>query len=108
METGCDDVLVPTVSLTYSFSADCKFCQVELIFSSSCLVTLCCHAVLQVDYQYDPTTASYIQMLRHDQKLFSSNLGILLKWSPFVSEAELLKQVRNEYVFISEIFIANC
>ncbi|KAG2598389.1 hypothetical protein PVAP13_5KG358400 [Panicum virgatum] len=57
METGCDDVLVPTV-----------------------------------DYQYDPTTASYIQMLRHDQKLFSSNLGILLKWSPFASEAELLKQ----------------
>lgn len=57
METGCDDVLVPTV-----------------------------------DYQYDLTTASYIQMLRHDQKLFSSNLGILLKWSPFASEAELLKQ----------------
>ncbi|RLN25607.1 hypothetical protein C2845_PM07G12310 [Panicum miliaceum] len=57
METGCDDVLVPTV-----------------------------------DYQYDLTTASYIQMLRHDQKLFSSNLRILLKWSPFASEAELLKQ----------------
>nr|CAB3473301.1 unnamed protein product [Digitaria exilis] len=57
METGCDDVLVPTV-----------------------------------DYQYDVTTASYVQMLRHDQKLFSSNLGILLKWSPFASEAELLKQ----------------
>ena len=71
METGCDDVLVPTVSLTYSFSADRKFCQVELIFSSSCLVTLCCHAVLQVDYQYDPTTASYcikrssLEMLVH-------------------------------------------
>ncbi|KAJ1283887.1 hypothetical protein BS78_03G161500 [Paspalum vaginatum] len=57
METGCDDVLVPTV-----------------------------------DYQYDLTTTSYIQMLRHDQKLFSSNLAILLKWSPFGSEAELLKQ----------------
>jgi hypothetical protein len=57
METGCDDVLVPTV-----------------------------------DYQYDISTASYTQMLRHDQKLFSSNLAILLKWSPFASEAELLKQ----------------
>ncbi|CAO2165205.1 unnamed protein product [Urochloa humidicola] len=57
METGCDDVLVPTV-----------------------------------DYQYDVTTTSYIQMLRHDQKLFSSNLEIFLKWSPFASEAELLKQ----------------
>ncbi|TVU34108.1 hypothetical protein EJB05_15936 [Eragrostis curvula] len=57
METGCDDVLVPTV-----------------------------------DYQYDTTTASFIQMLRHDQKLFSSNLAILLKWSPFSSEAELLEQ----------------
>ncbi|XP_062201828.1 protein MICRORCHIDIA 6-like [Phragmites australis] len=57
METGCDDVLVPTV-----------------------------------DYQYDPVTASFTQMLRHDQRLFSSNLSILLKWSPFASEAELLKQ----------------
>ncbi|KAL6597872.1 hypothetical protein ACP70R_046677 [Stipagrostis hirtigluma subsp. patula] len=57
METGCDDVLVPTV-----------------------------------DYQYDLATASFTQMLRHDQKLFSSNLAILLKWSPFASEAELLKQ----------------
>uniref|UniRef100_A0A0E0JJY3 Morc S5 domain-containing protein n=1 Tax=Oryza punctata TaxID=4537 RepID=A0A0E0JJY3_ORYPU len=57
METGCDDVLVPTV-----------------------------------DYQYDLSTTSYTQMLRHDQKLFSSNLAILLKWSPFASEAELLKQ----------------
>ncbi|KAL6882128.1 hypothetical protein ACP4OV_011600 [Aristida adscensionis] len=57
METGCDDVLVPTV-----------------------------------DYQYDLGTASFTQMLRHDQKLFSSNLSILLKWSPFASESELLKQ----------------
>lgn len=57
METGCDDVLVPTV-----------------------------------DYQYDLTTASYTQLLRHNQKLFSSNLAILSKWSPFASEAELLKQ----------------
>lgn len=48
---------------------------------------------MQVDYQYDISTASYTQMLRHDQKLFSSNLAILLKWSPFASEAELLKQV---------------
>lgn len=57
METGCDDVLVPTV-----------------------------------DYQYDLTTASYTQLLRHNQKLFSSNLAILLKWSPFATEAELIKQ----------------
>ncbi|KAK3164548.1 hypothetical protein QOZ80_1AG0020860 [Eleusine coracana subsp. coracana] len=57
METGCDDVLVPTV-----------------------------------DYQYDTTTTSFTQMLRHNQKLFSSNLAVMLKWSPFSSEAELLKQ----------------
>lgn len=49
--------------------------------------------LMQVDYQYDISTASYTQMLRHDQKLFSSNLAILLKWSPFASEAELVKQV---------------
>ncbi|GJM94168.1 hypothetical protein PR202_ga10787 [Eleusine coracana subsp. coracana] len=58
METGCDDVLVPTV-----------------------------------DYQYDTTTTSFTQMLRHNQKLFSSNLAVMLKWSPFSSEAELLKQI---------------
>uniref|UniRef100_A0ACD5VYU2 Uncharacterized protein n=1 Tax=Avena sativa TaxID=4498 RepID=A0ACD5VYU2_AVESA len=57
METGCDDVLVPTV-----------------------------------DYQYDIATGSYTQLLRHNQKLFSSNFAILSKWSPFASEAELLKQ----------------
>lgn len=57
METGCDDVLVPTV-----------------------------------DYQLDIATASYTQLLRHNQKLFSSNLAILSKWSPFASEAELLEQ----------------
>lgn len=61
--------------------------------------------VLQVDYQYDTTTASFVQMLRHDQKLFSSNLAILLKWSPFASEAELLKQVRNIYEFIFDILL---
>uniref|UniRef100_A0ACD5VRQ3 Uncharacterized protein n=1 Tax=Avena sativa TaxID=4498 RepID=A0ACD5VRQ3_AVESA len=57
METGCDDVLVPTV-----------------------------------DYQYDLATGSYTHLSRHNQKLFSSNLAILSKWSPFASEAELLKQ----------------
>uniref|UniRef100_A0A0D9V1W0 Morc S5 domain-containing protein n=1 Tax=Leersia perrieri TaxID=77586 RepID=A0A0D9V1W0_9ORYZ len=59
---------------------------------SDALIGQWCQQEVLVDYQYDLTTASYTQMLRHDQKLFSSNLAILLKWSPFSSEAELLKQ----------------
>ncbi|GJN18653.1 hypothetical protein PR202_gb05835 [Eleusine coracana subsp. coracana] len=61
---------------------------------SDAFIGQCCDDVLvpTVDYQYDTTTASFTQMLRHNQKLFSSNLAVMLKWSPFSSEAELLKQ----------------
>ncbi|KAG8051676.1 hypothetical protein GUJ93_ZPchr0001g30350 [Zizania palustris] len=64
------------------------------LLSYTFLMETGCDDVLvpMVDYTYNVTTASYTQMLRHDQKLFSSNLAILLKWSPFASEAELLKQ----------------
>ena len=46
-----------------------------------------------MDYEIDPLTGSLNQLMRHDKKKFASNLSTLLRWSPFATEAELLKQV---------------
>ncbi|XP_065023906.1 protein MICRORCHIDIA 6-like isoform X2 [Musa acuminata AAA Group] len=44
-----------------------------------------------VDYYFDPSKGVFINILRNGQKQFSSNLSMLLKWSPFLTETELLK-----------------
>ncbi|XP_020212650.2 protein MICRORCHIDIA 6 isoform X2 [Cajanus cajan] len=43
-----------------------------------------------VNYKFDPSTGC-LQIL-NDKEYFRSNLSILLRWSPYISEAELLKQ----------------
>ncbi|XP_020251479.1 protein MICRORCHIDIA 6-like [Asparagus officinalis] len=48
--------------------------------------------VPMVDYEIDPLTGSLKRLLRYDEKHFCSNLLTLLKWSPYATEAELLKQ----------------
>ncbi|XP_010923147.2 protein MICRORCHIDIA 6 isoform X2 [Elaeis guineensis] len=45
-----------------------------------------------VDYEFDPQTTLFQRLCRHNIKQFSDNLSMLLKWSPFPTEAELLKQ----------------
>lgn len=45
-----------------------------------------------VDYEFDPQTSRLERLCRHSIKQFSDNLSMLLKWSPFPTEAELLKQ----------------
>lgn len=45
-----------------------------------------------VDYEFNSATGAFVHLLRIDEKQFSSNLTTLLKWSPFHTEAELLKQ----------------
>ncbi|XP_017698570.3 protein MICRORCHIDIA 6 isoform X1 [Phoenix dactylifera] len=45
-----------------------------------------------VDYEFDPHTTLFERLCRHNTKQFSDNLLMLLKWSPFSTEAELLKQ----------------
>nr|XP_018686962.1 PREDICTED: protein MICRORCHIDIA 6-like isoform X4 [Musa acuminata subsp. malaccensis] len=44
-----------------------------------------------VDYYFDPSKGVFTNILRNGQKQFSSNLSMLLKWSPFLTETELLK-----------------
>lgn len=49
--------------------------------------------LFQVDYEFDSQSGSLKRLIRINEKQFSSNLSILLKWSPFASEDELCKQV---------------
>ncbi|KAJ6797113.1 protein MICRORCHIDIA 6-like [Iris pallida] len=48
--------------------------------------------VPMVDYDYDPSTGVPKELLRHGQKQFYSNLSTLLRWTPFGTKDELLKQ----------------
>lgn len=48
--------------------------------------------VPMVDYEFNSATGSWVHLLRINEKQFSSNLTTLLNWSPFNTEAELLKQ----------------
>ncbi|KAK8943607.1 hypothetical protein KSP40_PGU017162 [Platanthera guangdongensis] len=45
-----------------------------------------------VDYEFSSATGALVHLLRTDEKQFSTNLTAVLKWSPFATEAELLKQ----------------
>ncbi|WOK91834.1 protein MICRORCHIDIA 6-like isoform X1 [Canna indica] len=44
-----------------------------------------------VDYAMDPSNGIVTKLLRNGEKQFFSNLSFLLKWSPFRTENELLK-----------------
>ncbi|KAJ3685922.1 hypothetical protein LUZ61_015086 [Rhynchospora tenuis] len=45
-----------------------------------------------VDYELDSKSGSLKRLIRINEKQFSSNLAMLLKWSPFASEDELCGQ----------------
>jgi hypothetical protein len=48
--------------------------------------------LMQVDYELN--TAGNLEILdRYGKEYFMSNLSLLLQWSPYSTEAELLKQV---------------
>ncbi|KAJ0048517.1 hypothetical protein Pint_15480 [Pistacia integerrima] len=46
--------------------------------------------VPMVDYEFNTSTGTLDKL--HDRERFRSNLSLMLQWSPFSSEAELLKQ----------------
>ncbi|XP_010936621.2 protein MICRORCHIDIA 6 isoform X2 [Elaeis guineensis] len=48
-----------------------------------------------VDYKFDPSSGVFKRLFRHGQKQFSSNLFMLLRWSPFATEDELLKHFND-------------
>ena len=49
--------------------------------------------VPMVDYKYDLLTGDAIQYERHGADQFCSNLSVLLKWSPFATEEDLMGNV---------------
>ncbi|XP_059670125.1 protein MICRORCHIDIA 6-like isoform X2 [Cornus florida] len=48
--------------------------------------------VPMVDYEFNASTRKFKPMLPHGKENFSSNLSILLQWSPYLTEETLLKQ----------------
>ncbi|KAK6928368.1 Morc, S5 domain 2-like, partial [Dillenia turbinata] len=45
-----------------------------------------------VDYKFNVPTETFEAIIPHGKEHFSSNLSVLLQWSPFSTEEELLKQ----------------
>ncbi|XP_021824987.1 protein MICRORCHIDIA 6-like isoform X2 [Prunus avium] len=48
--------------------------------------------VPMVDYEFNSSARTFGPLIRHDEDHFSSNLTMLLQWSPYSTEDELLKQ----------------
>jgi len=49
--------------------------------------------ILQVDYEYNMSTDTFKPVYRYGGEHFQSNISIILQWSPYSTEAELMKQV---------------
>ncbi|KAJ0971504.1 hypothetical protein J5N97_019463 [Dioscorea zingiberensis] len=60
-----------------------------------------------VDYEFNSSTGTFERLLRHGQKHFSSNLSMILQWSMFSGEDELLKQFTDIGHHGSKIIIFN-
>ncbi|TQE02994.1 hypothetical protein C1H46_011358 [Malus baccata] len=48
-----------------------------------------------VDYEFDSSAGTFGPIILHDEDHFSSNLTMLLQWSPYSTEEELLKQFND-------------
>lgn len=57
--------------------------------------------LLQVDYKFNTSTGA-LEIL-NPRENFVSNISILLQWSPYSTEAELLKQVSSYGIFCSAV-----
>ncbi|OMO59218.1 hypothetical protein CCACVL1_24991 [Corchorus capsularis] len=51
--------------------------------------------VPMVDYEFKSSTNTFGPILEHGKEQFASNLSMLLKWSPYGTEEELLQQFEN-------------
>jgi hypothetical protein len=73
---------------------DCDGTACSVILSLLRFLLLCnppCR--MQVDYEFNASTGG--MEILHGKEHFMSNLFMLLQWSPFSTEAELLKQVSS-------------
>uniref|UniRef100_A0A803MG24 Morc S5 domain-containing protein n=1 Tax=Chenopodium quinoa TaxID=63459 RepID=A0A803MG24_CHEQI len=48
--------------------------------------------VPMVDYEYNMSTDTFNPLYRHGEEYFKSNLSIILQWSPYQTDAKLMKQ----------------
>ncbi|OVA19862.1 hypothetical protein BVC80_233g11 [Macleaya cordata] len=48
--------------------------------------------VPMVDFQFNKSTGKFGSLIRYSEEHFSSNLSMVLKWSPYRTKAELMKQ----------------
>jgi len=55
---------------------------------------------MQVDYELNTITGNMEIAHRYDKEYFMSNLSMLLQWSPYSTEAELLKQVNSTFLYL--------
>ncbi|XP_010678802.2 protein MICRORCHIDIA 6 isoform X1 [Beta vulgaris subsp. vulgaris] len=51
--------------------------------------------VPMVDYEYDMSTDTFKPLNRYGEEHFQSNLSIILQWSPYQTEAKLMKQFED-------------
>lgn len=49
--------------------------------------------VPMVDYEYNMSTDTFEPLYRYGREHFQSNISIILQWSPYATEAELMKQL---------------
>ena len=63
---------------------------------------------MQVDYELNTITGNMEIAHRYDKEYFMSNLSMLLQWSPYSTEAELLKQVSSYPISFPLLAIIHC
>ena len=49
---------------------------------------------MQVDYEFNKENNKFEVSRRQTKESFKANLSLLVRWSPYSTEAELLKQVK--------------
>lgn len=62
-------------------------------FATSLLSHEFCSNSLQLDYEFNPSNEKLGPIFSYGKEHFSSNLSVLLQWSPYSTEEMLLKQV---------------
>ncbi|XP_072998724.1 protein MICRORCHIDIA 6-like isoform X4 [Typha latifolia] len=63
--------------------------------------------VPMADYEFDPSSGVFKRLFWHGQRHFSSNLSVLLKWTPFATEVELMKQFNDIGYHGTKIIVFN-
>ncbi|KAI3919455.1 hypothetical protein MKW98_030166 [Papaver atlanticum] len=64
-------------------------------------------AVPMVDFEYNKTNGKFGHLIRSTEEHFSFNLSMLLKWSPYKTKAELMKQFNDLGTHGTKVIIYN-